>query len=190
MTRSNQLAFGLTIFSFLFLYQGISYPMLRINLAGDVESQAVNFSFTILNKSSSILETVQELYQKSNYLVSFLILLFSVVVPVTKGALLLAVSTMKKTAATFQMERFIKALGKWSMADVFVVAVFICYLSTRAMPSDTVHEARLMGFVLKFRVKLAVDSELLAGFYYFLSYCLISLAGISFYQGQDSSKRV
>ena len=50
------------------------------------------------------------------------------------------------------------AIGKWSMADVFVVGIFIAFLSTR---SNT-----------------AIDALLLPGFNYFVAYCIISLIGI------------
>ena len=44
------------------------------------------------------------------------------------------------------------------MADVFVVGVFIAYLSTKS--------------------NSMITAELLSGFYYFTGYCLVSLIGI------------
>ena len=58
----------------------------------------------------------------------------------------------------FGLFNFVKAIGKWSMADVFVVGVFIAYLSTKSNE--------------------AISAELYEGFYYFTGYCLISLAAI------------
>ena len=59
--------------------------------------------------------------------------------------------------------RFAMALSKWSMADVFVVGVFIAFLATKAIGSG--EGSDLLSF----------DAELGPGFYYFLGFCLLSV---------------
>jgi uncharacterized paraquat-inducible protein A len=55
------------------------------------------------------------------------------------------------------------AISKWSMADVFVIAIFIAYLA-----GNGIQESR--GLV-DFTATLGV------GFWYFLAYCLLSILG-------------
>ena len=65
--------------------------------------------------------------------------------------------------------RFVEAIAKWSMADVFVVAVFIAYLAAQAStaaPGDPGAAPPLVAFTAHFG----------AGFYWFAAYCLFSLA--------------
>ncbi|MEO0779788.1 MAG: paraquat-inducible protein A, partial [Bacteroidota bacterium] len=57
-----------------------------------------------------------------------------------------------------QWFQFVRAIGKWSMADVFVVGVFLAFLATRSNEN--------------------INAALHPGFYYFLAYCLISLLAI------------
>ncbi|MBL1292744.1 MAG: paraquat-inducible protein A [Thiotrichales bacterium] len=53
------------------------------------------------------------------------------------------------------MHKFVLIIGKWSMADVFVVGVFMAFLAGQANPN--------------------VQAALHQGFYWFLAYCLISI---------------
>ena len=64
--------------------------------------------------------------------------------------------------------RFVAAIAKWSMADVFVVALFIMYLAAEATqtPSGDPDAAPLLAF----------DASFGPGFYWFAAYCLFSLA--------------
>jgi uncharacterized paraquat-inducible protein A len=64
---------------------------------------------------------------------------------------------------------FVVSIAKWSMADVFVVALFIAYLAAQA--STTVTSGPNAGPPL-----LAFDARFGAGFYWFAAYCLFSLA--------------
>ena len=91
-------------------------------------------------------------------MVAILILLFSVIVPIIKAILLLIVLFTKNLATRKNLYGFVRAIGKWSMADVFVVGVFLAFLATKS--NDGFH------------------AEIHQGFYYFLAYCLISLISI------------
>jgi len=50
-------------------------------------------------------------------------------------------------------------IGKWSMADVFVVATFLSYLSFSNMNSG-----------------IDTEAKTLVGLYFFLAYCILSIA--------------
>ena len=69
--------------------------------------------------------------------------------------------------------RFVETIAKWSMADVFVVALFIAYLAARASttaPTDPGSPPPLVAFSATFG----------SGFYWFAAYCLFSLASQQF----------
>ncbi len=62
---------------------------------------------------------------------------------------------------------FVEAIAKWSMADVFVVALFIAFLAAQAsQTTNPSAEPPLIAFSAHFG----------AGFYWFAAYCIFSLA--------------
>jgi uncharacterized paraquat-inducible protein A len=68
---------------------------------------------------------------------------------------------------------FVEAIAKWSMADVFVVALFIAYLAAQASATPTTGPNAappLIAFTARFG----------PGFYWFAAYCLFSLASQQF----------
>jgi uncharacterized paraquat-inducible protein A len=62
---------------------------------------------------------------------------------------------------------FVESIAKWSMADVFVVALFIAYLAAKATQSSGDPAAPPL---------VAFDARFGAGFYWFAAYCVFSLA--------------
>ena len=106
--------------------------------------------------------TVEELARTGNLAVAILIVFFSLVIPVFK-LLLQALSLLVSSAGMRKQLLWINAsLSKWSMSDVFVMALLIAFMAGRA--SDQVGDL------------LTMDAQLESGFYYFLAYCLFSIA--------------
>lgn len=112
------------------------------------------------DKTRSIIGTVQELFDAREYLVAFLIALFSIVVPLTK-CLLMIVSALAKNKLGRVSENITRLISKWSMADVYVVGIIVAYLAANA----TQQTEKLFSFNAEFGI----------GFYYFLGYCLLSI---------------
>ena len=122
----------------------------------------------VYTQTRSILGAVRNLYDVGSPIPATLILLFSVVVPLTKALLVVLATFMRAADARQRVLNFVTAIGKWSMADVFVVALFITYLAaeaTQTVPGQT-SAAPLMAF----------DATFGPGFYWFAAYCLFSLA--------------
>ncbi|MCV9385471.1 paraquat-inducible protein A [Reichenbachiella ulvae] len=155
MRSRNIAALVLTIVSLAILYPGLTLPMLRITVAADLP---ILGRTTFFEQTQSILETIDTLYSNNNKFVGILILLFSIIIPIAKGVSMMAVLLVKKAAWKLQLYRVVHSIGKWSMADVFVVGIFIAFLSTESNRS--------------------VEAELFEGFYYFTAYCLVSLLSI------------
>lgn len=179
MQKQNKVALILIILSFVLLIPGLTTTMISIQLDSKINAQIVSLNAQVLNQSRSIWGTIVELWEHNNQFVSFLILLFSVLVPVAKGILLL-IALLKKERPELQSKifRFVKAIGKWSMADVFVVGVFIAYLSTRDQLSVNTQNVSLMGMKLPIKIMAVMSSSLGAGFFLFLSYCIVSLIAL------------
>jgi hypothetical protein len=122
----------------------------------------------VYQQTRSIVSAVRNLYQVGSPVPATLILLFSVIVPLTKAALVAWASFLASPERRARTLRFVVAIAKWSMADVFVVAIFIAYLAaqaTQAPPGDP-GAAPLVVFTARLGV----------GFYWFAAYCLFSLA--------------
>ncbi|MBA3885812.1 MAG: paraquat-inducible protein A [Acidobacteria bacterium] len=126
----------------------------------------------VYTQTRSIIGAVRHLYAVGSPTAATLILLFSVVVPLTKSALVAWAMFMTDRARRTGTLRFVTAIAKWSMADVFVVALFITYLAaeaTQTPPADT-GAAPLLSFEAMFG----------PGFYWFAAYCVFSLASQQF----------
>ena len=120
----------------------------------------------VYTQTRSILGAVRNLYDVGSWLPATLILLFSVVVPVTKSALVTWAVFIRDAASRQRVLDFVEAIAKWSMADVFVVALFITYLAaiaTQSAPAGS--DPPLVAFAATFG----------PGFYWFLAYCVFSL---------------
>ena len=146
----NTISFILLLVSFVLLYLGVSEPMMTIS--------AEYAGREVFNYKQSILQAVETLYDGGYYLVSFLILFFSVMIPVLKGVVILWVFFFGEVASKTSAHNFIFRIGRWSMADVFAVGAFIAYLGSKASGM--------------------LDATLEIGFYYFTGYCLISLLSL------------
>ena len=126
-----------------------------------IDELKIEGELEVFSKSRSITGTVEELYRSGNPLVAFLISLFSIVIPAIKLILLLYSSLVAKSGASRWADNFQKAISKWSMADVFVIAIMVAYLAAAA--SKDMEEL------------FTLEAEFSTGFYYFLGYCLLSI---------------
>jgi hypothetical protein len=119
----------------------------------------------VFQQTRSIVSSVQRLYEVGSPVPATLILLFSVIVPFVKAvlvgwAMFAGPETRRRTLA------FVETIAKWSMADVFVVALFITYLAAMASQSTPISGPPIVAFTANFG----------PGFYWFAGYCLFSLA--------------
>lgn len=121
----------------------------------------------VYTQTRSIVGAVRNLYSVGSPIPATLILLFSVIVPVTKALLVVWAAFLRDAVRKRQVLDFVTAIAKWSMADVFVVALFITYLAAEASQA-----APGSGGV----PLVAFEATFEPGFYWFAAYCLFSLA--------------
>jgi len=116
---------------------------------------------TAYQTTRSIWGTVNELATTGNLPVAFLIVFFSVIIPLLKLCLQATALVLPKSQWRAPLWWLNARLSKWSMADVFVMALLVAYMAGSASGQ--------MGDML------TMSSELEVGFYYFLAYCLFSI---------------
>ncbi len=81
-------------------------------------------------ESKGILGSITKLYADHNLTVAAVILLFSVIIPLLKTLSMLFVSAYEYSPFASRIVRFFRHLGKWSMLDVFVVALLLVYMTS------------------------------------------------------------
>ena len=108
---------------------------------------------TFIFQSRGIWSTMAHLWDHSHYVVAMLVILFSVLLPVIKTITLYISIALKKDVG------FIELIGKWSMADVFVMSILLATMSlnTEDMTTAQIH----------------------AAIYFFAAYVVLSMIGSS-----------
>ena len=125
----------------------------NVTVAGTVVIQDVE---------KSLLGTSESLWNGGNRTVAAMIIFFSVIVPTLKAGLLVLHYGFKRFSWGQMAGRISGGLSKWSMADVFVMALVIAFLAIKASAGSST------------LVETTITFE--SGFYYFLGYCLLSIA--------------
>jgi hypothetical protein len=123
----------------------------------------------VYEQTRSIMGAVRRLYEVGSPFPATLILLFSVIVPFGKAALVAWAMFMSSVSRRERTLRFVETIAKWSMADVFVVALFITYLAAQASATPTSGPEAAPALI-------AFTAHFGPGFYWFTAYCLFSLA--------------
>ena len=138
------------------LVMGLITPILMVTIHKEVEYIGdIVLSF----ESKGIMGSIMKLYDNGDFVVALVILLFSVIVPLLKVLSLLFMSIFMESTSIGNLAgylvKFFKMIGKWSMVDVFVVAVFLVYLTSNNADVS--------------------KAEIEVGLYFFLAYVLVSM---------------
>ncbi|CAF3362880.1 unnamed protein product [Rotaria socialis] len=150
----NWIYYCLVIISLLVLIPGLWCSMIDVHIY-------TNFAGTrlvVASQRTSILSTISYLFDQGRYLPGILIIIFAVVTPIIKSILLLLMNNMHKSKYNYLIYTIIRDWEKWNMADVFTMSVFLAFLSS-AFIKD-------------------IEAKLLAGFYCFLVYCIVSVIAV------------
>lgn len=118
---------AMLIVSSVALAVGLSAPILMIVTYKDI---AVLGHVVFLFQSKGILTTIETLSDSGNILVAAPLFLFSVMVPFLK-TLIMGAALLGRRGSSFASRslRAIRRIGKWSMADVFVVSLLLTYFT-------------------------------------------------------------
>ena len=173
----------LLVTSLIFLVNGISIPMI------DIEAKISQIIFQLLGQnivfynqvlffqSKSILDVVVIListYKIDMVLVGSLIFIFSVLFPGSKIICSdLSIQNKTKYRSNKWVAFFTNKSGKWSMADVFVVAIFMAFIGFNGIINDQL--SHLNGGYENVQIVTHNGTFLQPGFYLFLLFCVSGL---------------
>ena len=138
--------------SLALLWPGLVQPVLTIRATMEM----FGVSRELSNETRSVVGAIDSLHDSGNDFVAGLILVFSVLVPFVKVALLFPILTLRNHGTRHRLHRLVSTISKWAMADVFAVGMLIALLVARG----TANLSAIAG----------------PGFYYFVGYCLVSNA--------------
>jgi len=173
----------LILLSFFMLLGGITTPMI------DLEARIDQLMFQLMGKevlftdniiffqSKSITDVVRVLIEEGSLqmiFVGFLIFLFSIIFPSAKLISSFLYSLKGEKLKTNKILRFfVFKSGKWSMADVMVVAIFMAYVGFDGIIGNQLD--LLNESTKSIEIFTTNGTRLLGGFYLFLCFCLSSL---------------
>lgn len=172
----------ITMFSIALLILGIQLPMIEIDARLNsfvFRLLDTDLSFdeqTIFYQSKSILEVTRTLIESKGIdlkVVGILILCFSVVFPLIKLILSIIYVNIRRLQHNSTVKALIFYLGKWSMADVFVVALFMAYIGFYGLVDSQLEqiESNQGGFA----IETVNYSGLAPGALFFTAYCILSI---------------
>ena len=145
-------ALSLSFSTLIALIYGLINPILMVTIHKKVEYLGdVILSF----ESKGIIGSILKLFDSGEIAVALTILLFSVTLPILKSLTLTFTLLFYNKAWSIKVVNFFKHLGKWSMLDVFVVAIFLVYITTNG--GEMTH------------------AEIQVGLYFFLIYVILSM---------------
>lgn len=170
----------LTCFSLLMF--GVLLPMIEIDarissISMTLLGEPIKFTDQVLYyKSKSILEVVRLMFTQGRLDVLFvgvLVLVFSVLFPVAKLVCSVVYVYMPSIRTNKVLDFIVFKTGKWSMADVMVVAIFMAYIGFGGIISDQLRQ--LEGISQNIDILTTNQSALQLGFYLFTSFTVFSL---------------
>jgi hypothetical protein len=167
---------------FALLFGGLFTPMIDIKaelprLELVLVGQPITFENQVLFfQSKSIIDVVDLLVRTGRFdlvLVGIGIGLFSVVFPVCKLLATLAYRFGRRLSEIAPVRFFALESGKWSMADVFVIAMFLAFLGFDGLTGNQL--AGLMTDSPYVDLETRNGTQLRAGFHLFAAFCLAGM---------------
>lgn len=179
----NPLFIIAVLLALVVLFAGLTAPMIEI----DARFQQVNFQLigeqiifndqVIFFQSKSILQVIGILFETGkvdSFFVGILILAFSIIFPVAK-----LISTQIYLAGNQKLRKnkilkfFAFKSGKWSMADVYVIAIFMAYIGFQGILD---HQLSNLNMETESLVSISTNkTSLQPGFILFIGFVLFSL---------------
>lgn len=173
----------LVTISLLLLLTGLLLPMIEI------DARISRMSFTLLGesiafrdqvlyyKSKSILEVVWLMFRQSRadvMIVGVLVLVFSVLFPLMKQVASLVFIFSERTRENKLIRFMVFKTGKWSMADVMVIAIFMSYIGFSGIITEQLKQIESIATTVE--ILTTNKSSLLTGFFFFTAFAVFSLA--------------
>ncbi|MDD8026005.1 MAG: paraquat-inducible protein A [Acidobacteriota bacterium] len=153
--QAQWLGLGFVLLTVAFLALGVTFPTLEV--------RGRLLGIPLGGRQRSILGLIGSLWQ-TNILLAALISLLSLVIPVTKLGLTLVMLWREDLAHHPKLNALVHHISRWSMVDVFSMTIVVFFISFNQI---CIHIFSTRGL-------------LMIGFYFFLTYCLLSIASTYF----------
>jgi hypothetical protein len=148
----GDMAYAALLAALISLVVGLSAPILSLVASKDLPLLGETvFQF----QSKGVLSTIWTLKEVGNLWLAGILFLFSVVIPLLKSLLVGMTFFARTHHFSLRGLSLVKHIGKWSMADVFVVAILVAFFSSNGQG--------------------LTDAEVQAGLYFFAGYVLLSV---------------
>lgn len=188
-------ALTLILASLCLLIGGITTPMIDLEAMIDLLrfrliGEEIQFSDNIIFfQSKSISDLVEILIREGSFemiLVGVLVFSFSIIFPALKLISSMIWSLGKEKWNKNKIIRFfVLRSGKWSMADVMVVAIFMAYIGFNGIVGNQMEILRQSSEAVE--IFTTNGTKLLGGFYLFLSFVVSSLFISEFFARKTST---
>jgi paraquat-inducible protein A len=119
------------------LIRGLVCASLLLLTAGAVAPLLTTEQFYFFSNTFSLLSGLQQLMANRQFLIVFVIALFSICVPIVKGAVIWIAASPR--APRTRLLKIADRFGKWSMLEVFVAALLIIALKLGPVVDTTLH---------------------------------------------------
>lgn len=150
--HSSVIIISLVAISVMSLLVGLFAPILTVSFNKELPYVG---EVILQHQSKTIYDTIQTLLtNENNMVVGILLLVFSVIFPIVK-LFTTFMSSLSKFWRENKIFHMLHNIGKWSMADVFVIAIFIVFLNMEQTETS--------------------NANLHIGFYFFAMYVLTSM---------------
>ena len=133
------------------LFLGLISPIFLMYVTQTLANSEVILQF----ESSTIVSSIEKLFLQDNYFVGGIILLFSIVFPILKTLISFLALVLSNAKVFNILSNLSSKVTKFSMTDVFVLSIFLVYLSPKA---DGM-----------------IKTQLEVGFYFFFIYVILSI---------------
>ncbi|MDD9891895.1 MAG: paraquat-inducible protein A [Gammaproteobacteria bacterium] len=114
LTRIQRILVQLLLLSSLaLLLIGVFSPLIQLT------------QFWFFTNQTSLASAIVQLFEHGEWLLAGIVAVFSVVFPIIKTLFTLVLVSFSNNQVTPKQLRFLAQLGKWSMLDVFIVALIV-----------------------------------------------------------------
>lgn len=172
----------LILATFATLIAGLLLPMIEIDarissIRFTLLGESIVFEDQVLYyKSKSILQVVNLMLTQRRpdvLFVGLLVLLFSVLFPISKLLSSIGYLYSNRLRTNRVIKFMIFRTGKWSMADVMVIAIFMAYIGFSGIISEQLRQ--IESITQSIDILTTNRSSLMSGFFAFTSFAIVSL---------------
>ena len=143
----NLFALFISIVAIMSLSIAIFTPMLLL-IVKTIDMIIIG-QISLQHEVKTIVGVIGKLIDIGNYLLAFVLILVSVLIPFIKSFIILIHNFLRLSGRNSELHHIIKAIGKWSMVDVLVVAILVVFFTTNEeMNSEMIIESGLYFFMI------------------------------------------